>query len=133
MSSLDTNLLVRLLVADDAAQLRAVESLIRSAMRRRETLFIPITVVLELEWVLRSRYGFAKLDIIDALNALLETREFEVQFESALEEALHAFKGSNADFSDCLHIGLSVAAERAPLLTFDSRAARLGSAQLLAD
>ena len=57
MPSLDTNLLVRLLVADDLPQLHAVESLIRSAVRRRQTLFVPITVVLELEWVLRARYG----------------------------------------------------------------------------
>ncbi len=132
MASLDTNLLVRLLVADDAAQLRAVESLIRSVQRHGETLFVPITVALELEWVLRSRYGFAKPEIVDAFNALLETREVEFQFEAALEEALHAFKGSTADFPDCLHIGLCIAAERAPLLTFDSKAARLGGAQLLA-
>ena len=44
MASLDTNLLVRLLVADDAAQLREVEALIRSVQRRGDTLFVPITV-----------------------------------------------------------------------------------------
>ncbi|HRG16254.1 MAG TPA: type II toxin-antitoxin system VapC family toxin [Pseudomonadota bacterium] len=131
MASLDTNLLVRLLVADDAAQLREVEALIRSVQRRGDTLFVPITVALELEWVLRSRYGFAKTNIVDAFNALLETREIEFQFEAALEEALHAFKANNADFSDCLHVGLSIAAEQAPLLTFDARASRLSGASML--
>jgi len=131
MASLDTNLLVRLLVADDVSQLRRVTALIESARRRRESLFIPITVALELEWVLRSRYDFDKGDIVEAFNALLETREFDLQFEAALEEALHAFKDSSADFPDCLHVGLCAAAKREPLLTFDTKAARLGGARLL--
>lgn len=133
MPGLDTNLLVRLLVADDAVQLRQVEALIRSAQRRRESLFIPITVALELEWVLRSRYGFAKSAIIEVFNGMLETREFDIQFEAAVEEALYLFRESTADFSDCLHVGLCAAAKRAPLLTFDSKAARIGGARLLGD
>lgn len=48
---------------------------------------MPVTVVLELEWVLRSRYGFDKEAILRAMNGLLEVRELEFQFEPALERA----------------------------------------------
>src|SRR3546814_20926316 len=79
MAGLDTNILVRWLVDDDAAQSRRIAERLRLAARREETLFVPMTVMLELEWVLRSRYAFAKPDVLLAMNALLETRELEFQ------------------------------------------------------
>lgn len=129
MPSLDTNVLVRWLVADDEAQLEQVEALFETATE--EPFFVPTTVVLELEWVLRSRYGFEKGAILHALNGLLEVRELEFQFEPALERALHAFRESPAEFSDCMHAGLSSAAGRSPMLTFDVKAARLPDVKLL--
>ena len=63
MAALDTNLLVRLLVADDAEQLVRVRTLIQDAIEREEPLFVPVSVFLELEWVLRSVYRIGKSDI----------------------------------------------------------------------
>jgi predicted nucleic-acid-binding protein len=84
-----------------------------------------------LEWVLRSRYEFEKESVIRAFNALLETTEIEFQEEAALEHALHAYRSGVTEFADCLHSGLSRAADRAPLLTFDAKAARLNNVELL--
>jgi predicted nucleic-acid-binding protein len=131
MSGLDTNVLVRWLVADDETQLEHVAALFRSTASRDATLFVPTTVVLELEWVLRSRYGFGKGAVLQALNALLEVRELEFESEPALERALQLFRESQAEFSDCLHVGLCGAAGQPPLLTFDVKAARLSGAKLL--
>lgn len=131
MAALDTNVLVRLLVEDDAAQFAYAKALVSRTQQRNETLFVPVTVMLELEWVLRARYGFAKSAILKTLNALLETRELEFQFEAALEWALYAYRNNTADFADCLHAGLCGAHERAPMLTFDAKAAHLDGVQLL--
>lgn len=131
MAGLDTNLLVRLLVADDADQLARVQALIRTAQYQGAALFIPITVVLELEWVLRSRYGFAKDQIVAAMVGLLEARELAFQLEPAVEQALYIYSEHNADFADCLHAGLCSANGHAPLLTFDAKAARLAEVQLV--
>ena len=60
MPALDTNVLVRYIVQDDAAQLAAAKRLIGRCVAQGSTLFIPVTVVLELEWVLRSRFEFDK-------------------------------------------------------------------------
>ncbi len=109
MAGLDTNVLVRWLVDDDAGQSRRIAEMLESAARRDETLFVPLTVLLELEWVLRSRYAFAKPDILLALNALLETRELEFQGEPAVERALHAYRQGTADFATACtppHAGL---------------------------
>jgi len=125
VAGLDTNILVRWLVDDDAGQSRRIAAMLGSAARRDETFFVPVTVMLELEWVLRSRYEFAKPVILLAMNALLETRELEFQAEPAVERALHAYRRGTADFADCLHAAACWADSKAPMLTLDAKAARL--------
>lgn len=131
MPSLDTNVLVRWLVEDDSAQAARAQSLFESAQVHRSPLFVPSTVMLELEWVLRSRYQFDKATVLGTFGALLETQELEFQAEAALEWALHLYRQGTADFADCLHTGLSASADRAPLLTFDEKAARLPNVERL--
>ena len=60
MPALDTNVLVRYLVQDDPAQFAAAKRLVGRYLDEGLSLFVPLTVVLELEWVLRSNFGFAK-------------------------------------------------------------------------
>ena len=88
MPGLDTNVLVRWLVRDDERQSNRALSLFESARTDAFTLFVPVTVTLELEWVLRSRYKFDKTTVMGAFTALLETREIEFQDEAALELSL---------------------------------------------
>lgn len=132
MPALDTNVLVRWLVQDDETQAEQVEALLRSSIANRRPLFVPCTVILELEWVLRSRYGYAKAAVVQGLDSLLEAKELEIQFEAAIERALYLYRQSRADFADCLHVGLSAAGERLPFVTFDERASRLSGAERLA-
>ena len=75
MASLDTNILVRYLVQDDGQQFALAKKLIRAALRAGKTLYIPITVMLELEWVLRSSFGFDKEQIINTMSSLLASAE----------------------------------------------------------
>jgi len=132
MPSLDTNVLVRWLVRDDERQSIRARSLLESAHADAFTLFVPITVALELEWVLRSRYDFDKPTVMGVFTALLETQEIEFQDEAALERALHLYRRSTAEFADCLHAGICGMQARSPLLTFDAKAARLAGVELLA-
>ncbi|MEN8821301.1 MAG: type II toxin-antitoxin system VapC family toxin [Abyssibacter sp.] len=125
MASLDTNVLVRLLVKDDERQAAQARKLIRAASDRGETMFVPITVVLELEWVLRSVYEMPKSAILGAFVALLETRELVFQSEPAIERALAHFRKGFAGFSDCIHLGICGAESELPLLTFDRKAGRM--------
>ena len=132
MAALDTNVLVRWLTDDDAKQSVIVARLFELAIEKDERLFVPATVILETEWVLRSCYRFDKPLVIAALDALLGVIELEFQTESALEQALWLFKQAGApDFADCLHVALVSQAGQGPLLTFDERAGKLDGAQLL--
>lgn len=132
MAALDTNILVRFLVEDDAAQLAAARKLIRKCVNAGETLFVPVTVSLELEWVLRSSFGFSKSIVIQTLAQLLASIELSFESEGALEVALVLYGQSIVDFSDCLHIALSSRAGESPLWTFDRAASKLEGARLLA-
>ena len=56
MKALDTNVLVRFLVKDDAEQAQLVYTLFKQAENQKQQLFVPILVVLETIWVLQAVY-----------------------------------------------------------------------------
>lgn len=130
MPALDTNILVRYLVADDKKQFISAQTLIESS-DNEDGLFLSLSVVVELEWVLRSLYKFDKPTLITIFNQLLDTRELVFQDEDVLEIALNLFTENNADFSDCLHIATAYVYDYAPLITFDRKASRVTGAKLL--
>lgn len=131
MAALDTNVLVRFLVQVDAAQIAAARKLIRKCANERETLYIPVTVSLELEWVLRSNYRFDKQTVVQTLSDLLSSTEMSFESEGALEIALLQYSQTSADYSDCLHAALATAANSGPLWTFDKAASKVDGARLL--
>ncbi len=130
MPALDTNVLVRYMIADDKKQFEAARLFIEEAITI-EALFIPVSVSVELEWVLRSLFEVKKSMIITTFNRLLEAREIEVQDESAIEIALSLYAINNADFADCLHIAGAQTQGRVPLVTFNQKASRVEGAKLL--
>lgn len=131
MSSLDTNVLVRYVVQDDNGQLAAAKRLIGRCVAEGRSLFVPVTVALELEWVLRASFGYVKDDVLQVLSNLFSAAELTFESERALEVALHLYREGPADFADCLHIALAAEAGEQPLWTFDKGAAKVIGAQLL--
>ena len=125
MLGLDTNVLVRFLVRDHEAQFERAQRLIKREVAAKRKVLISLLVLLEAEWVLRSRYGLQKPQIMDAIAGLLDATETEFEDEPAIEEALYHWKESNADFADCLvgahyrRLGCRGTA------TFDARALKL--------
>jgi predicted nucleic-acid-binding protein len=131
VAALDTNVILRFLLQDDAAQSAAATRLIQQAQASGEPLHVPVSVALELEWVLRSRFKLGKAALLQTFAALLQTLELEFEAETSLEWALSEFETSSADFSDCMHAALAWQAGRQPLWTFDKAAATLHGAALL--
>jgi predicted nucleic-acid-binding protein len=110
--ALDTNLLVRLLTNDDPAQARQVADLIDASA----ACFVPITVVLELEWVLRGAYQLSRESIIRAMRGLIAIRHLHLEQEGQVLQALEAY-GQGLDFADALHLLRSEGC--AALVSFD--------------
>ena len=125
MIGIDTNVLVRFLVRDDQRQFEKAQRLIKRESSRGETVLISQLVLLEAEWVLRSRYGLGKSDILGAFSGLLNSMEFTIEDETSVEQALFLWKNSAAGFADCLigarHLNLGCRAT----VSFDTRALRL--------
>ena len=102
MLALDTNVLVRFLVRDDEEQFTRAEKLIRRGAQGSEPVYVSLLVLLETEWVLRSRYKLSKAEIITALSDLLSAVDASFEDESSIEEALFVWRDSVARFADCL-------------------------------
>jgi predicted nucleic-acid-binding protein len=99
---IDGALLVRYLVRDDEAQFEKASRLIRRETSAEEALFVSLPVLLETEWVLRSRYNLGKAEIMEAISRLLDATEIQFEAEPAIEESLKFWKDSTASFADCL-------------------------------
>jgi predicted nucleic-acid-binding protein len=125
MLGIDTNVVVRLVVADDAGQTDRARKLIEQALSREEPALVSLLVLLECEWVLRSRYKFSRVAVLSIFRALLEARELSFEDEPALEEALFQWKDSACGFSDCLIAAHSRQMGCRATATFDGKAARL--------
>lgn len=122
MIALDTNVLVRVVTADDPEQLEIALKVIRSS-----PLWISKTVLLETEWVLRYSYELAPVAILDALRRLLGLRNLQVEDRGAVLRALSLFE-AGVDFADALHLASSSEADS--FATFDrTLAQRAGKAQ----
>lgn len=131
MPTLDTDVLVRFLVRDDVEQYERAVGFIESAGHEADALYVPLTVALELERVLRSRYAVSKESIIRTFVRLLETRELSFQDEPSVERALSLYGDHSTDFADCLHLASAIGHGSSPMVTFDRKASRMAEAMLL--
>lgn len=102
MPGVDTSVLVRFLVQDDEAQFEKARKLIKREVAAGRRIFVSQLVLLETEWVLRSRYSLPKNLIIEAMSCLLDATDVQFEDEPAIEEALFVWKDATADFADCL-------------------------------
>ncbi|WP_342104890.1 type II toxin-antitoxin system VapC family toxin [Methylobacterium sp. SI9] len=90
----DTNVLLRLIVNDDAAQGLAALRMLESAAQ----VAISVHAVCELVWVLRSRYAMPRAEIAAAIRGLISARH--VVTDRAAVEAGLAMLEDGGDFAD---------------------------------
>lgn len=109
--AVDTNLLVRYITRDDPIQ----EKQAREVMLQHRV-FVPKSVVLELEWVLRFTYRFSVDDIATALDTLLDAEQIDVEDADTVRLAVAAFR-EGMDFADAMH--LVSCSQFGVFLTFD--------------
>ena len=117
MKALDTNVLARFFVDDpDDPQATKQRPAAIAAMKQR--VFVSVTVLLELEWVMRGFYELSRKDIHRALSALCGYDNVLIEDRHAVLAALAAYK-QGLDFADAMH--LMRASRCQALVTFDQR------------
>jgi predicted nucleic-acid-binding protein len=124
MAAVDTNVLVRLLVADDPAQTRRALAYLEG----RRPLWVSTVVLVETVWVLTAVYGWSKAQVLAMLETAANSRDFAFQSVEAVRAATGVYASSKADFSDCLALELARAEGHLPFATFDKATAKLRDA-----
>jgi predicted nucleic-acid-binding protein len=120
---IDTNVLLRVAMADDARQADTVAALL-GRLEQDDVLFVNVSVVLEAYWVLNRMYRYPRERILDFIQAVLERREFEVAAYEAVGNAVHLCRTANVDFADVLLSEMNRLDGCAKTFTFDRKAAR---------
>ena len=115
MISLDTSILARYIVRDAPEQAAMAERMLR------QSCYVPVTVILELSWLLQSRYRMPRADIAANLEDLLALPDVMIADEDLVRWAIGRYAGG-ADLADMLHLVASRPALR--LATFDRRLVR---------
>ena len=130
MIGLDTNIVVRYLTHDDAAQTAAAVRVIDS-LSPESPGFLSLIVIAELVWVFEVSYRFKKSEIEQVLETLLRSKELVIERAEVVAQALRKFSVGRADFADCLIERSGHAAECQYPLTFDQNAAGAAGMKLL--
>ena len=131
MIAVDTNVIVRFLVRDDAKQAQRVYTRLKRAEANGERFLVPLAVLLETIWVLDSAYGKSRKDILDAVQDMRQMPVFEFERDEVVERVVADGRKTRADLADLLiaHSAQSSGCESG--ITLDKRAARLPFSRLL--
>jgi predicted nucleic-acid-binding protein len=120
MRALDTNVLARFFV-DDPDDPQATKQRPAAVAALSERSFVPVTVLLEFEWVLRGFYELPASEISRVLRSLASVEHVALEDRHAVLVALDAFD-KGLDFADALHLARSSRASA--FATFDQRLAK---------
>ncbi len=113
MVAIDTNIIIRFLTRDDEAQYKKAYRIFN-----KQKNFIPDSVILETEWVLRYAYNFQSKNICDAFKRLFGLENVYISNPHSTAQAIE-WHSSGLDFSDALHLAFSQECEQ--LYSFDSK------------
>ncbi|MDV3252962.1 PIN domain-containing protein [Devosia sp. BK] len=132
MIALDTNILIRLLVNDDKAQAALAEQFIRRHTAE-DPVFVGREVILELIWLLMSRYRYPLEAVRQALDRLFMSANLAIEEEDAIKTALYLAERTGADIADAIIATIALQRDCTQIVTFDKDAAkRIPGMELLA-
>lgn len=102
MIGIDTNVIIRYIVQDDPEQAKAATKLIEQSCSLDNPGYINHIVLCEIVWVLRRSYKLDKQNIYRVIEQIMRTDRLMIEDLQLVWKALETFKGTKADFADCL-------------------------------
>ncbi|VEN74323.1 Twitching motility protein PilT [Candidatus Desulfarcum epimagneticum] len=124
MKAIDTNVLIRFLIADDEPQTQKAYSILKNAELKQREIFVPLLVVLEMIWVLESVYEIPRMEILESIRDLLAMPALKFEQHSAVREFVRSARGNSYDLSDLLIAHSARFNGCGPVLTFDKAASK---------
>ena len=123
METFDTNVIVRILVQDDPKQTAAAEQAWRDALAA-DGVFLPLIVLAECAWVLRTAYEFDQCAVFLSLRNLRSIQGVSVESSDLVERALKRLSTGPAGLADYLIREIAAEAGALPVRTFDRKFGR---------
>lgn len=126
MIALDTHVLLRFLVEDAVTpeHTLAAKIAIEDAISQSEPLFIPITVLSEVVWLLLRTVKLSKAQVAETLDTLVASGEIVLDQRGAVQRALMRWRNGTADYTDYLSYELAINAGSREILSFDKHLLR---------
>jgi predicted nucleic-acid-binding protein len=120
MVTVDTNVLVRLIIGDNPRQTAVADQFIENGAS------VSVLTVAETTWVLRAVYRQSHAEIAAAVDMLLAHKDLVLQDSDVVAAALELYKsGPSLGFSDCMILHVARKAGHLPLGTFDRALGRV--------
>lgn len=126
MIGLDTNVLVRYVMQDDPVQTQKATDFIENNLSEEQLGYIPLIALAEFIWVLKRCYGLTKDNLVDAIEALLTTKQFLVERKGVAWKAMRIYQQNSGDYSDTLIAVIAQNDGCADIVTFDKKAQSIG-------
>ena len=102
MIAVDTNVLVRFLVEDDARQTARARALFHRTIESGSKAFVSDVVLCELVWVMERSYKVRREEIAQILGRLLRASHLAFSSSEIPIQALESFEAGSGDFADYL-------------------------------
>jgi predicted nucleic-acid-binding protein len=131
MIGIDTNVLLRLLVREHDGQLKAAERFVNAHCSGDDPGYVSRIVIAEIAWVLKDVYDYDRSQIAGAIRGILNVSQFEIDSADEIHAAVADFEKFPAGFTDCLMARTNASAGCDYTVTFDRRAAKLDTFELL--
>ena len=103
MNFVDTNIILRYLMADDPAKARACAALFKTAVERKQILWTTHLVMAEVIWVLEKFYKIPRTEIAEAVLKILNTTILEIEEKDVVMSAVGLYQLKKIDFIDAYH------------------------------
>ena len=132
MIGLDTNVLVRYIMQDDAKQSSKATKIIEDLDVTDNSGYVTLVSIIELVWVLTGSYGLARAQVAQALDNLIRAKQLKIESADQVIRALRVFKIGKSDFADCLIERSANSAGCEKTVTFDVNASKHAGMTLIA-
>lgn len=133
MVGIDTNVLIRHVVQDDEEQASLAREFIENRLDAENQAHIPLIVLCEFVWVLRTAYGYSRKQVALSLRQLLVTECFAVERHDLAWTAYYDYDSGSADYADCIIACVNRDCGANSTFTFDRNASRNDGFKLLSE
>ena len=124
MIGLDTNVLVRYIMQDDAKQSPKATKIIEALDGVENSGYVTLVAMVELVWILSASYELTREQVAQALDGLIRAKQLEIESADQVIRALRIFKVGKSDFADCLIERSANSAKCEKTVTFDVNASK---------